>query len=81
MADDLWDKPVELMIESSDHFHTVGNAREAVACLMTRWPTARDNAFAEARKLCMKAVDGTSSSDQARAAFIAAAQTAGILRQ
>lgn len=80
MADDIWDKPIELMVDNSDHFHCVGNSREAMAFLATRWPGDRDAAYATARRACLKAIEGKARTDEARAAFISAADKAGILR-
>ena len=80
MTDDLWDKPVELMIENSDHFHRVSNSREAVACLAKCWPGEHDSAYAAARRICMKALNGKARSEEAQAAFLKAADGAGILR-
>ncbi|AXV16428.1 DUF982 domain-containing protein [Neorhizobium sp. SOG26] len=80
MTEDLWDKPVELMIENSDHFRRVSNTREAIACLATSWPKDRCKVVAAARKVCLKALDGKATSAQAQAAFLRAAEDAGILR-
>lgn len=80
MIDDLWDKPVELMIDGPDHFHCVGNSREAVACLSNSWPGEHDALYATARRTCLKAIEGKVRSEEAQAAFINAAENAGILR-
>jgi hypothetical protein len=80
MTQDLWDKPVELMIGTSDHFHSVSNTREAVACLGTCWPSEHDASYAKARRICLKAATGKASSAAAHAAFLQAAKEAGILR-
>jgi Protein of unknown function (DUF982) len=80
MTDDLWDKPVELMIDNSDHFHRVSNSREAVACLKTAWPAERCGAVAVARKACLMAIEGKGSREAAQSAFMKAAAKAGILR-
>ena len=80
MTEDLWDKPIELMIENSDHFRSVSGSREAVACLMTSWPTPAGKRFAAARRACLGAIEGKVKAAVARRAFIKAAEEAGILR-
>ncbi|MBY5682670.1 DUF982 domain-containing protein [Rhizobium leguminosarum] len=80
MNDDLWDKPIELMIENSDHFRSIRGTRDAMACLMTSWPTKGGKAFSAARRACLAAIDGKVASEEAKLAFIRAAEEAGILR-
>lgn len=80
MSEDLWDKPIELMIENSDHFRSVIGTRDAMAYLMTSWPAQKSKRFAAARRACLGAIDGKVDSTAARLAFIRAAEEAGILR-
>jgi hypothetical protein len=79
MNDDPWDKPVELPVQGSDHFHCIKNSRDAVACMAIAWPAPRDREYAMARRACLRALDGKLSNKRARAAFVAAAEKAGIL--
>lgn len=81
MAVSIWDTNVELMIECGDHFLVIKSAREAIACLKTKWPNNKGLSYAKAKKLCLEAVNGTSPNAEARAAFEAAALEAGILRR
>lgn len=81
MTNDLWDKPVEVMIENTDHFYRVSNSREAIACLKTVWPSDRCSVVASARKACLLAIEGRGSRDAAQSAFMRAAADAGILRR
>lgn len=80
MPVDLWDRSVELMIDSQDHFRCVSNTREAFECLSTCWPTKNGKWFAVARRRCMRALEGEGDPAEAEAAFIKAAEEAGILR-
>ncbi|MBP1845907.1 hypothetical protein J2046_004181 [Rhizobium petrolearium] len=80
MIEDLWDKPIELMIENSDHFRSVSGSREAMACLMTCWPTTGGKHFSAARRACLGAIDGKLKGAVAHRAFVRAAEEAGILR-
>lgn len=81
MLSELWDPPVEITIDSGDHFKSVTNSREALACLMTCWPSRGGKFFAAARKACIEAVDGQVDVTVAAEAFKAAAAEADILRQ
>jgi len=81
MTVDIWDRSVELMIDSSDHFRRVSNSREAVECLLTCWPVKTGKWFNLARKRCLKSIEGKGDQASAEAAFIKAAEEAGILRQ
>ncbi len=80
MSDDLWDSPVEVMIDDCDHYRSVGNNRDAIACLMKSWPTKGREASAAARRACLAAIDGTVGSETAKIAFVRAAEEAGVLR-
>jgi hypothetical protein len=80
MSEDLWDKPVELMVDSADHFRCVACSRDAVAFLMTSWPTKGGKSFSAARRACLQALDGRIATATAKLAFVQAAEEAGILR-
>ncbi|MBW6425452.1 DUF982 domain-containing protein [Rhizobium sp. XQZ8] len=80
MSTELWEPTVEVSLDCGDHFKSVSNSREALACLMTCWPTRGGKAFAAARRACMGAVDGRVDSGVAEKAFRKAAADAGILR-
>lgn len=81
MNNSIWDVNVELAMECGDHFHVVRNAREAIACLTTRWPDIKGSSYAVARQICLGALEGTKTNAEARAAFEAAADEAGILKR
>ena len=81
MSVDIWDHSVELMIENSDHFRRVGSSREAMECLLTSWPVKEGKWFTIARKRCLQSIEGKVNQAEAEAAFIKAAEEAGILRQ
>ncbi|RWX81889.1 DUF982 domain-containing protein [Neorhizobium lilium] len=80
MDHDLWDRPIEVAIESGDHFKSIRNSREAVAYLMTCWPKRGGESFTIAKRVCMDAVEGRSNASAAEVAFRLAARDAGILR-
>ena len=80
MPTELWDSAVEITIDCGDHFKSVRNSREALACLMTSWPDRGGDAFAKARKACMGAIDGRVEKSVAFQAFKDAAIEARLLR-
>jgi predicted transcriptional regulator len=80
MTEDLWDKPIELPFDNADHFHRVGNNREALAFLKKVPSFKSCKTVAQARKMCLRAIAGRCSSAEAQAAFIKAARAAGFLR-
>jgi hypothetical protein len=81
MSTELWPSTVEVTIDSGDHFKSVSNSREALACLMTCWPSRGGKAFAIARRACIGAMDGRVEASVAAEAFKTAALEAGLLRQ
>ena len=81
MNTDIWNGNVEVMIDCKDHFRVVRSARDAVECLMTSWPQEKGPAFKLARKQCLGAAEGGGSNVNARAAFVNAADEAGILKK
>lgn len=80
MTIDLWEIPVEVSFDCGDHFISIGSSREALVCLMTRWPDQRGEAFAVARKTCLRAINGKADALTAAKAFEEAALKAGLLR-
>ncbi|QRM47253.1 DUF982 domain-containing protein [Rhizobium sp. BG4] len=81
MSIELWQSTIEVAIDGGDHFKSVSNSREALACLMTCWPSRGGKAFAAARRACIGAVDGRVDPSVAAEAFKNAALEAGLLRQ
>ena len=80
MASGLWGKPLEITIDSGDHFKSIHTSRDALACLMTYWPNKRGKSFALARRACLEAIQGKRDSTSAAEAFETAAREAGLLR-
>jgi hypothetical protein len=80
MRTDIWDHPIEITCDGGDHFKSVCNPRDALACLNTSWPAASGSLQAAARRACLKAIEGTVPLSVAEAAFVEAAEAAGILK-
>lgn len=80
MRVDIWERTVVVALDSADHFESVQTSRDALACLMTRWPRSRGQSFAQARRACMGSLSGKVSASFAINAFEDAARDAGVLR-
>nr|CAD6412851.1 hypothetical protein REQ54_01073 [Rhizobium sp. Q54] len=76
---DLWTKPIEVAIDSPDHFKSVKNSRDALACLLSCWPDRSGVAYTQAKRACLQAIDGTGDPGAAEKAFLLAAEEVGIL--
>lgn len=74
----LWDEPVQIELRKIGHYRVVTNTREAVECLMVRWPKNGGPAQAAARRICFDVLDGNLPPEAARQAFVDAAVEAGI---
>ncbi|MDW9500070.1 DUF982 domain-containing protein [Sinorhizobium meliloti] len=73
-----WDKSVELELGTEDKYRDVKSTREAVECLLQRWPRRDGPALAAAKRVCLQALDGKVKTERARRAFIKAAEEAHI---
>jgi hypothetical protein len=81
MQTDIWDKPIEITYDGGDHFKSVCNPRDALACLANFWPVSSGTSHSAARRACLKAIAGEVPLSVAEAAFTKAAEAAGILKQ
>jgi hypothetical protein len=79
MRVDIWDRTVVVSFDTGDHFESVQTSRDALACLMTRWPINGGQSFAQARRACMGSISGKVATSVAAGAFEDAARDAGIL--
>ncbi|MBU1314638.1 MAG: DUF982 domain-containing protein [Alphaproteobacteria bacterium] len=80
MQTDIWDKPIEITYDGGDHFRSVCNPREALACLTNSWPASPGKLESAAKRACLKAMAGEVPLPVAEAAFTKAAEAAGVLR-
>ncbi len=67
--------------ETISRRRNITDVHSAARWLLERWPSSvnKPRSFAKAVRLCLAAVDGTVEVDQAREAFVMAADDAGIL--
>jgi len=79
MYDMKWRAPVVIDLSHPLGQRTISTVREAADCLMDAWPepdhsSERD----EALRICLEVFEGNAHPDEARAAFLAAARSAGL---
>jgi Protein of unknown function (DUF982) len=80
MAHSEFNSPVLVALGPDRTVRVVSNAAEAVACLSSiYWPKAGKQCWREATHVCMQAWRGFRTEENARLAFIAAAQAADIV--
>lgn len=75
--DFTWNRPIELELPCG-LTRRFQNAYDALDFLDAEWPTRRGPAYEQAIRLCRNALTGTRAAELARAAFIAAAEEAGM---
>ncbi|KRB61560.1 hypothetical protein ASE04_22170 [Rhizobium sp. Root708] len=74
----LWDTPVYVRI-SRGMTEVIDGPHDAMTYLSNRWPAERGQHFEQARLACKDAIEQYGSLEQAREAFIAAANEVHIL--
>jgi hypothetical protein len=80
MAESEFNAPVSVAVGPDRTIRVVSNAAEAIACLSSiYWPKAGKQCWREAAHVCMQAWRGYRTEENARLAFIAAAQAADVL--
>jgi hypothetical protein len=75
-----WFEPVAIC-ESPSARHGVSSVEEAAEWLLFWWPEEhqKDQEQLVARKICLAALEGTSTVEAARSAFVMAAERAGLV--
>lgn len=75
--DQSWTRSVELELPKSGNVLMIKSTREASECLR-HWPEPHGAAYREAKRVCREAMMGEAPIAAARAAFVSAAEEAGI---
>lgn len=81
MADQIWEKGVELELHGIGKYRTVRTTEDAAHCLVRYWPVEDGKAYMAAQRRCLAALKdrlSTRKCDAARQAFIDAAEEADI---
>jgi hypothetical protein len=73
-----WSKGVDLELDGVGSYRTVKSTEDAARCLLANWPTGKGKAYLEAQEACLSALEGDTSPELAREAFIGAALAAKI---
>ncbi len=73
-----WRQPVMIICRRSGQLYTVTSTGEALDALLKVWPVAEGRAFLAALQVCNSVKLGVATPEDARTAFIAAAQEANI---
>ncbi|KAA1183871.1 DUF982 domain-containing protein [Rhizobium tropici] len=73
-----WQKPVSIELHRIGELRTINSSSEALDCLLADWPVEEDEAYEDALIICRAAIEGESSPEIARDAFIVAAYEAHI---
>ena len=80
MVESEFNTPVLVALGPDRTVRVVSNAAEAIACLSNiYWPKAGKQCWREAAHVCKQAWQGYRTEENARLAFIAAAQAADVL--
>jgi hypothetical protein len=74
----VWTKEVTLRFTSTSREVVISGTRAAFKLLSTRWPVTSGAKFWAAQEVCLAALDGRASDEEARGAFIEAAAEAKI---
>lgn len=79
MNDVRFSQPIRLHLDPT-HERLVASAWEAIECMRQQWPERADQrAYRSAYRACRDALDGWRGPQEARNAFLRAAESAGLL--
>ena len=78
MYGQYWKKSVELDLASAGGLRVVRSTDDAARCLLYKWPDQTSKAYHRAKGMCLDALEGRKADEEARQAFIDAAQEARI---
>ena len=74
----IWRGPVSFQSQPFGAFRTIKSSSEALDCLLTYWPAGHLEAYEDALVICRAAIEGRSSPELAKDAFIVAAYEVGF---
>ena len=73
-----WHPPVTIETLTLGRYRMVSNAAEAARILLEEWPVDEGEAFVAAKTLCLAALEGKADPEEARKAFLLAADEADV---
>ena len=74
-----WNFPVMIACPRSGQVYTVATTADALNMLTTTWPVADGKAFVNALEVCEAVTTGTATPEDARTAFLEAADEAKVV--
>ncbi|MDX3929274.1 MAG: DUF982 domain-containing protein [Shinella sp.] len=78
MKNGLWNKPITYEENDRGGYRTIGSTEEAARVLLTKWPVKEGKAYLRAQKVCLDVMEGKRKPEEARRAFLKAAEEAGV---
>lgn len=73
-----WEEPVTIETLTLGRYQSVSSAAEAARILLESWPVDEGEAFVAAKTLCLAVLEGAADPEEARTAFLLAADEAGV---
>lgn len=78
VSDKNWSEGVYMALGKLGEYRVVSSTREAADILLYKWPVGGGDAYTTALLVCQNVMEGTLPPDEAKHAFILAAEEAGI---
>jgi hypothetical protein len=76
--DGAWSQRLEVELGETGNYRVISDTAGAAEALIYRWPTDRGRAYNHAKRVCLSVLNGDMEGEQARSAFIAAANEADV---
>ena len=73
-----WEKPVTYEEDDRGGYRTITSAEEAANALLFHWPVDDGDEFRAAQKIMLAVIEGKRPAEDAREAFLRAAEEAGV---
>jgi len=73
-----WNRPVTFETMTLGMYRTISSTAEAARVLLEDWPVDEGSAWDTAQRKCLAALEGGIDHEEARQAFLKAAEEAGV---
>lgn len=73
-----WQEPITFETEKLGQYRTITSTAEAARILVDHWPRTRGKALTKAKAACLLVLDGRRDPEDARTAFLEAADEADV---
>jgi len=78
MSRGYWTRPVTFETMTLGMYRTISSTAEAARVLLEDWPVDEGSAWDTAQRKCLAALEGGIDHEEARQAFLKAAEEAGV---